>query len=258
MMTKEELAKKLLDVYETKLACAPIRDLMAVQSIEEAYAIQQIQIEHWLQAGRRPIGRKIGLTSKVVQKQLGVDQPDFGMLFDDMAYGSGDEIDTSRLLQPKAEGEICLVLEKDLTFEKHTTNDIIAATAYALPAIEIVDSRILDWNIQIYDTIADNASSAMLALGSTPVTLSKIDLELCGMVIEKMGQPVSSGAGLACLGNPLNAAVWLADKMVELGQPLQAGDLILTGSLGPMAPIKSGDSFRARFSGLGNLDIHFS
>ncbi len=255
---RAELAQQLLQAYSNGKPCAPIRDRMEIQTVEEAYAIQQLNTDHWLAQGRRLIGRKIGLTSKVVQTQLGVDQPDFGMLFADMAYASGAEIDYAPLLQPKAEGEIALVLEKDLTQEKHTVQDIISATAYALPAIEIVDSRIENWNIKIYDTIADNASSGLLALGSQPVPLHQLDLELCGMVIERAGQPVSTGAGLACLGNPLNAAIWLADKLVELGQPLQAGDLILTGALGPMVNILPGDALRARFRGLGSVDIHFS
>ena len=253
-----QIAETLRKVYQTKTPCAPIREQMTKQSLEEAYAIQQVNTDYWIKKGRRLTGRKIGLTSKSVQTQLGVDQPDFGMLFADMAYGSGDIIDSSLLLQPKAEAEICLVLEKDLSFEKHTVQDIIAATAYALPSIEIVDSRIKDWKIKIYDTIADNASSAMYVLGSTPIPLSKIDVELCGMVIERMGEPVSTGAGIACLGNPLNAAVWLADKMVEVGMPLKAGDLILTGALGPMININPGDSIRSRISGLGEINIHFS
>ncbi len=253
-----QIADTLLKVYQSKTPCAPIRDLMTEQSLAEAYAIQQVNTNHWLKEGRRLTGRKVGLTSKSVQQQLGVDQPDFGMLFADMAYGSGDIIDSSLLLQPKAEAEIALILEKDLTFEKHTVQDIINATAYALPSIEIVDSRIKDWKIKIYDTIADNASSAMYVLGSTPVPLSKIDFELCGMVMERMGEPVSTGAGIACLGNPLNAAVWLADKMVEVGMPLKAGDIVLTGALGPMVNINAGDSIRCRISGLGEINIHFS
>ncbi|MEO1408403.1 MAG: fumarylacetoacetate hydrolase family protein [Bacteroidota bacterium] len=252
-----QLAQQIREAY-TSGQCPPIRDRMATRSVVEAYAIQQINTEHWLSQGRRLIGRKIGLTSRAVQKQLGVDQPDYGMLFADCCYASGAEIDYQQLLQPRAEGEIALVLERDLLHEKHTVQDIVSATAYALPAIEIVDSRIRDWNIHIYDSIADNASSGLVALGTQPVALHQLDLELCGMVLERAGQAVATGAGIACLGNPLNAALWLADKLVELGQPLRAGDLLLTGALGPMVNIRPGDALRARFRGLGSVDIHFT
>jgi 2-keto-4-pentenoate hydratase len=204
------------------------------------------------------VGRKIGLTSKTVQKQVGVDQPDFGMLYADMGYGSGDEVEYKTLIQPKVESEICLVLQRDLTFNRHNIQDIINATAYALPSIEIVDSRIKDWDIKIYDTIADNASSAMFVLGSRPVKLSKIDLEMCGMSLEVNGQLVSSGAGMACMGNPLNAAIWLADKCVEMGMPLRAGDIIMTGALGPFVNVRPGDSIRTKIEGLGEVNVHFT
>ncbi|MBN9428219.1 MAG: fumarylacetoacetate hydrolase family protein, partial [Burkholderiales bacterium] len=203
------------------------------------------------------VGRKIGLTSLAVQRQLGVDSPDFGALFADMAVGDGEEIAWSRLMQPKAEAEIALVLERDLAHAKHTVADLISATAYALPAIEVVGSRIANWDIKLVDTVADNASSGLFVLGTRPVKLSKLDLAGCGMTLERRGEQVSVGAGSACLGNPLNAAIWLADTLARLGTPLRAGDVLMTGALGPMAVINPGEVFTARIEGLGSVSAVF-
>jgi 2-keto-4-pentenoate hydratase len=193
-----------------------------------------------------------------VQKQLGVDQPDFGMLFADMCLCDGEEVAPGRVLQPKVEAEIALVLERSLPHEQNTVADILRATGYALPAIEIVGSRIANWDIRLSDTIADNASSGLFVLGSRPVKLSEFDILGCGMVMEKRGEQVSVGAGAACLGNPLRAAVWLADTMARLGSPLQAGDIVLTGALGPMAVARPGDVFEASIEGLGSVRAAFS
>ncbi|MBL8268377.1 2-keto-4-pentenoate hydratase, partial [Steroidobacter sp.] len=209
-------------------------------------------------AGRRIVGAKIGLTSQAVQKQLGVDQPDFGMLFDDMEFGDDAPIPISRLIQPKVEAEIAFVLEKDLDSERPTLAQVTTAIAYALPAIEIVDSRVRDWKISLFDTIADNASSGLYVLGGTPRKIDAIDLKLCGVRLENRGEPVSTGCGAACLGNPLNAVVWLAGTMARLGQPLRAGTTILSGALGPMVPVKAGEVYEARISGLGRVAAAFT
>jgi len=240
---------------------SPIRD--AIEGIkgvalEHAYRIQQINIQRQLTAGARRVGRKIGLTSTVVQAQLGVKTPDFGTLLDTMAFGDGEEIPFARTHQPKVEAEIALVLDKDLPHERHTIADIVRATAYALPAIEVVGSRIAQWNIGLLDTVADNASSGLFALGTRPVKLSDLDLVRCGMVMDRRGEQVSVGAGAACLGNPLNAAVWLADMMNRVGEPLRAGDILLTGALGPMVAVQPGDVFSARIEGLGEVRAVFS
>ena len=238
--------------------CAPLRELIGVSDIDAAYAVQQINTERWLQQGRRLVGRKIGLTSKAVQKQLGVDQPDFGMLFADMAVAEGEEIAIERILQPKIEAEIALVIERPLNHVKHTVADIINATAYALPALEILGSRIANWDIRLTDTIADNASSGLFVLGSRPVKLADFDIVQCGMLMERRGDQVSIGAGAACLGNPLHAAVWLADVMSRVGNPLQPGDIIMTGALGPMVAVSAGDVFEAQIEGLGRVSALFS
>jgi 2-keto-4-pentenoate hydratase len=192
-----------------------------------------------------------------VQAQLGVDQPDFGILFDDMGYGDAEPVPVSVLQQPKIEGEIAFVMGRDITSPEPTLVDVMQAIEYALPAMEIVGSRIANWNIKFVDTVADNASSAAYVLGSTPRKLSEFDLRMCGMAMTKRGEPVSTGAGAACLGNPLNAVLWLARTMARVGSPMRAGDLVLSGALGPMAPVKPGDIFETRINGLGTVKAVF-
>jgi 2-keto-4-pentenoate hydratase len=236
---------------------APVRQLLPEGDLDSAYAVQRHNTNRALKQGRRLSGRKIGLTSLAVQKQLGVDQPDFGMLFADMAFADGEEIPWARLMQAKCEAEVALVLERDLGDEGLTMAGLIAATAYVLPAIEIVGSRIERWDIKITDTIADNASSGLYVTGNQPVKLADVDLRLCGMVMERRGDPVSYGVGAACLGHPLNAALWLARTLVRVGQPLRAGDLVLTGALGPMVAVQPADVFEARIQGLGSVRAVF-
>ena len=251
-------AQRIRNAWRTGRPCRPVRDQVGPKNLDGAYAVQQTNTDLWVKDGRRISGRKIGLTAKTVQKQLGVDQPDYGILYADMEVVDGDEIATERLMQPRAEGEIALVLDDDLVDDQLTLVDLIEATAYALPAIEVVGSRIAKWDIGIVDTIADNASSGLYVLGTRPVGLHEIDLRHCGMVMERRGDQISVGAGVACLGNPLNAALWLARKMVEVGMPLAEGDVILTGALGPMVAVVPGDVVEVRISGLGSVRAAFS
>lgn len=253
----DALATRLRQAGETGMATAPIRDEISAGDVATAYAIQKANTEVWLAAGRRLSGRKIGLTAKAVQKQLGVDEPDYGMLFADMALGDGEEVALSRVMQPKVEAEVALVLERDLDMPDCTVAELIRAVAYALPAIEIVASRIRNWDIRLVDTVADNASSGLYVLGAEPRRLEGLDLRLAGMVMELRGEPVSLGAGAACLGNPLNAAVWLARKMVAVGAPVKAGDVIMTGALGPMVAVNAGDVIDVRIGGLGSVRAVF-
>ena len=264
-LTIQTLAQSLDKALKTQQAIAPIREDIEriaaatnTSAIEVAYAIQNEVTAMQLQQGARLVGRKIGLTSKSVQQQLGVDEPDFGSLFAHMAYGSGDEIAINQWIQPKVEAEIALVLDRDLTHEHHTLADLINATAYVLPAIEIVDSRIQNWDISLLDTVADNASGAAFILGTQPVKLSQMDLARCGMIMTSQGEEASVGAGAACLGNPLNAAVWLANTMVRLNTPLKAGDILLSGALGPMATLKSEDAIRVDIEGLSQVTARFT
>lgn len=250
-------ADRLFEAAQSGTACEPIRDLLVEGDLAAAYAVQEINTKRALESGRVLAGRKIGLTSKTVQKQLGVDQPDYGMLFADMAVPDGWEIAAGRLIQPKAEAEVAFVLGRDLDREHITAADVMRAVEYVLPAIEVVDSRVAGWNIRILDTIADNASSGLYVLGNEPKKLDGLDLRLCGMVMEVRGEPVSTGAGVACLGHPLNAVWWLAQVMARVGRPLKAGDTVLSGALGPMVAAARGDVMEARIHGLGSVRAVF-
>lgn len=251
-------ADLLFEAARSGIPCAPVRTLLAEGDIAGAYAVQELNTQRALAAGRRLAGRKIGLTSTAVQKQLGVNQPDYGMLFADMARGEAQDVSLAEVLQPKVEAEIAFVLGRDLTHEQLTTADLFRAIEYAVPAVEIVGSRVQNWDIRITDTIADNASSGLYVLGSRPVRLPDFEPRLCGMVMEKSGEPVSVGAGAACLGSPLNAALWLAQVMARAGHPLHAGDTILSGALGPMVSVQPGDVFDVRIEGLGSVRAAFA
>ncbi|WP_299597669.1 2-keto-4-pentenoate hydratase [uncultured Microbulbifer sp.] len=254
----EIVAKQLRQAAASGKPCAPVRSLLPDGDIEMAYKVQAINAQHGRDSGRRVCGYKIGLTSPVVQQQLGVNQPDFGVLFADMCVADSGEIPLNAVLQPKVEVEVALVLERDLDMEMPTVTDLIRATAFVLPAIEVVGSRVQNWDISIVDTIADNASSGLYVLGNSPKKLDGLDLSLCGMTLRRAGEPVSTGVGRACLGHPLSAAAWLARTLVKLGEPLLAGDVLLTGALGPMVNVNPGDRFEARVSGLGSVSVGFA
>lgn len=256
--TLERIAGALRQAALDGRPIAPVREELAPLGIDGAYAVQDINTRHHLAAGRRLTGRKIGLTSVSVQQQLGVDAPDFGMLFADMELAPDEEIAPGRVLQPKAEAEVAVVLERDLDGEQLTLAQLISAVAYVLPAIEIVGSRIGNWDIRLLDTVADNASSGLYVLGTRPRKLSEVDLRLCGMLMERRGQVVSHGVGAACLGHPLNAALWLARKMAEVGRPLRAGDVVMTGALGPMVAAAPGDVIHTTIAGLGAVQAAFA
>lgn len=257
------IAARLREAERSREAIEPVRGETALggiplDDVSSAYAVQQLNVDARLAAGERIVGRKIGLTSHAVQKQLGVDQPDFGALFASMAYGDNQPMPLASLIQPKVEAEIALVLKRDLVHDKHTYVDLIDATDYALAAIEVVDSRIRGWDIRFVDTVADNASSALFVLGSRSVALADLDLAAAAMTLERDGVVLSSGSGAACLGNPLNAAIWLADRMAQLGTPLRAGDVVLTGALGPMVAVKEPGTYTVHIEGLGSVRATFA
>ncbi len=256
MIGADAIAARLRAAY-AQGPVAPLRDGLDPRDAAGAYAVQAANTAHWLAQGRRIAGRKIGLTAKAVQAQLGVDQPDYGVLFADMAIDDGGVLLASTVVQPKAEAEVALVMARDLNDPEAGTQQVLAAVAYALPAIEIVDSRIADWKITFADTVADNGSSAFYVLGNEPQSLAGLDLRTCGMAMEINGVVASHGAGVACLGHPLNAAAWLARALAAVGEGLKAGDVVLTGALGPMAAIKPGDAVRASIGGLGSVGFTY-
>lgn len=253
-----DAAQALQNSRDTAKPISRVSERFDISTVEDAYAVQDLNTERALQAGRRLSGRKVGLTSFAVQQQLGVDQPDFGMLFADMEVCDGGVIDCSQLIQPKAEGEIAFVLKRDLPAVDTTLAELVSAIDYVLPALEIVDSAIEDWKITLVDTVADNASSARYVLGKIPVPLAQLDLSLEGMTLHKNGELVSTGVGAACLGNPLDACLWLAQTMAKAGRPLLSGDVLLSGALGPMVAVSAGDRLHLRLTRLGDVSCQFA
>jgi len=253
-----QAAQSLREAKETGKPVAPVRDLISAGGLDAAYAVQEVNTRKAVADGRRLVGRKIGLTPVAVQRQMGVNQPDYGMLFADMDVPEGIPISLDQVIQPKVEAEIAVVIGRDLPHPDVTTAEMIRAVEYVVPAIEIVDSRVADWDIKIWDTIADNASSGLFVLGAVPRKLDGLDLRSCGMVMEVKGDPISVGAGIACLGSPITASVWLARVMAKAGRPLLEGDVILPGALGPMAGVSRGDMVEARINGVGTVRAAFA
>lgn len=250
-------ARLLRDAYANG-AVAPLRAWLEPTDSVGAYAVQEANTRYWKDQGRRIVGRKAGLTAKAVQAQLGVDQPDFGALFDDMRVDDGGRLDPARCIQPKAEAEIAFLLVADLPNADTTPEDVAAAVASVHAAIEIVDSRIADWKITFADTVADNGSSAYFVLAEHGLPLAGLDLEGAAMEMRINGEVVSTGIGSAALGNPLNAAAWLARTLATRGDPLKAGDVLLAGALGPMVALTPGDVVCAEVAGIGACSFTFS
>jgi 2-keto-4-pentenoate hydratase len=253
-----DAADRLREATRNGVPCLPVRDLLGSADIGSAYAVQQALTRSRLDAGARIVGRKIGLTSPAVQRQLGVDQPDLGVLFDDMDESGRAEISCTGLLQPKIEAEIAFVLGADLIDGDLDPDQVRGAVEYAVAALEIVDSRIAGWDITITDTIADNASSGRFVLASTRVGLDAFDPVDAIMEMTVDGVLASQGSGAACLGDPLLALAWLAHTARALGDPLRAGQVILSGALGPMAPVGPGTAVTASITGLGTVSARFA
>ena len=254
----ETLGDELFNAMRTCTVVDPLTSRHPDITIENAYHIQQRMLSNRLSAGERVVGKKIGVTSAAVMNMLGVYQPDFGYLLDGMIYNEGQAIDASTLIQPKAEGEIAFILKKDLMGPGVSNADVLAATECVMPCFEIVDSRIRDWKIKIQDTVADNASCGVFVLGDRAVDPRRIDLSTCGMVLEKNGEIIGTGAGAAALGSPVNAVTWLVNTLGRLGIGMKAGEVILSGALAAMSPAKAGDNFRVSIGGLGNCSVRFS
>jgi 2-oxopent-4-enoate/cis-2-oxohex-4-enoate hydratase len=253
----QQLGDELYDALQACRVADPLTTRHPGITIEDAYAIQQRLNARRVAAGETVIGKKIGVTSKAVMNMLGVYQPDFGLLTDGMVYNEGEAIPASRLIQPKAEGEIAFILKRELQGPGVSAADVLAATEGVMACFEIVDSRIRDWKIKIQDTVADNASCGVFVLGDRVVDPKAVDLNLCGMVLEKNGEIVATGAGAAALGAPANAVAWLANTLGALGIPLKAGEVILSGSLAIMVPVQAGDSLRVSIGGIGGCSVRF-
>ena len=252
-----QLGDELHEALVARRTVAPLTSRGLDLTIEDAYRIQERMVSRRLQAGERVVGKKIGVTSKAVMDALDVHRPDFGWLLSGMVHAEGEPIPAERLIQPKAEGELAFVLKRDLKGPGVTAADVLAATDFVVPCFEIVDSRIEGWKIRIEDTVADNASCGVFVLGGTAVSPRDVDLRLGGMVFEKNGEVVATGAGAAALGSPVNAVAWLADTMGRLDIPLRAGDVILSGALAAMVPVRAGDSVRVEIGGIGGLSARF-
>ncbi|MFZ3302213.1 MAG: fumarylacetoacetate hydrolase family protein [Mycobacterium sp.] len=250
-------ADRLIAAGAEPRQCPPVRDVLGDHDIASAYAVQRLLTADSLARGRHVVGHKIGLTSPAVQRQLGVDQPDSGVLFADMQVASGTTVATDTLLQPKVEAEIAFILAEDLDGDLSDSR-IRAAAGVAIAAIEIVDSRVRDWSISIVDTIADNGSSALFVLGSEVSAAADLDFVSRTMRLTQDGEVVSTGRGSECLGSPLNALRWLARTARENGSPLRAGHIVLSGALGPMVPVRPGSTYVADIDGIGSVEVSFA
>jgi 2-keto-4-pentenoate hydratase len=256
--------ERLARAQSTRVPCAPVRDLIGTDDLDAAYAVQQGLVQGRLSGGVTVVGRKIGATSKAVQDQLGVDQPDFGYLLSDMDVSDDDPISMRTLVQPRVEAEVAFRLARDIDVptDEITLDLVREAVDVALPALEIVDSRIADWDIGFTDTVADNASSGLFVVGTDGKPLSRPGVEGCEPVEVEMalsinGEVRSSGNGAACLGDPLEALRWLAVQSARYGDPLRAGQLVLSGALGPFVPFAPGDRVEASISGFDTLNVIF-
>lgn len=252
-----QAADHLARGFRLRRTVSPVRELLGVEDINLAYAVQQELVRRREATGGVVVGRKIGLTSPAVQQQLGVEQPDFGVLFADMDVTGAAAIPRGRLLQPKAEAEIAFILKEDLAEGELGDTQVRAAVDFAVAALEIVDSRIADWDITITDTVSDNASSGLFVLADKQLTLDEFEPRDVSMRLYANDVLVSQGSGAACLGDPLNALAWLARTAMQYGQPLRAGQVILSGALGPMVATPPGTRIRADIGVLGSVSTTF-
>lgn len=261
-MTPARIAALGDELYRALRTREPVEPLTAREpeiTLDDAYHVSRRLLERRLADGERVVGKKIGVTSKVVQRALDVHQPDFGWLTDGMRHDSGGELPIGRaLIQPRAEAELAFVLKQALRGPGITPADVVAATDCVRACFEIVDSRIRDWKIRIQDTVADNASSGLFVLGREAADPRRVDFFTCGVVVEKNGEIISTGAGAAALGSPLVCVAWLADTLSRFGVALEAGEVILSGSLVPLEPVQPGDRMRVTIGGVGGAEVRFT
>jgi 2-oxopent-4-enoate hydratase len=252
-----DLATQLQVAERAREPIAPLTVTDPDLSVTDAYRIQQINVDARIAAGGTVRGQKIGLTSVAMQEQLGVDEPDFGALFADMFVEEGKAIPVAELIQPRVEAEIAFVMAEELCGPGVSSIDALRAVAGALPAIEVIDSRVVDWQIGLPDTVADNASCARIVCGGKLTPIERLDLRLLGMVVTVNGAIAATGAGAAVFGNPITCVAWLANKLGEFGVALKPGDLVLAGSLHAALPVAAGDSIRAEVAELGSVTTRF-
>jgi 2-keto-4-pentenoate hydratase len=251
------IAQELFNAERKRLTLRPLTERFPEITPDEAYHIQLALIEMNKARGAKVVGKKIGLTSKAMQKMLNVDQPDYGHIFDNMVLQDAAVFRASELIQPKIEPETAFILDRELKGPGITPMEVLAATRFVVPALEIIDSRIEGWKIKLCDTIADNASSARVVLGNSPKRIDQLDLKLIGMVLEKNGDIVQTGAGGAVLGHPAVAVAWLANAVGQFGVRLGAGEIIMPGALCAAADVSAGDLLQATFAGLGSVSVRF-
>jgi 2-keto-4-pentenoate hydratase len=253
-----QLAKHLASAWVNREGVQPVTAINPELTIDEAYQIQLATINDAIQNGQKVTGKKIGLTSKAMQELLGVDEPDYGHLLDQMEVENGGTISPGQVLQPKVEGEIAFILREDLVGPNVTSIDVLKATDVIVPAIEVVDSRVKDWKITLEDTVADNASSGLYVLGGTPKKVTDVDVKQIGMALYKNGVLQNTGVGAAALGDPVKCVAWLANKLANYGITLQAGEVVLSGALSAAIEANPGDEFNVKFAELGEVSVKFS
>ncbi|MGG1674845.1 2-keto-4-pentenoate hydratase [Neobacillus sp. NRS-1170] len=253
----DQAYKHLLQADAEKKMVSPLTDLYPDMTVDEAYHVQIKAIDQKVQDGQQIVGKKIGLTSFAMQKLLGVDQPDYGHLLDRMEVPNNGIIALNELFQPKVEAEIAFVLRKDLQGPSVTLEDVLEATDYIVPALEIVDSRIVDWRIKLQDTIADNASCGLYVLGDEKISVADMDLTQVEMKLFRNGELMNTGYGSDVLGHPATCVAWLANKLSEYNVILKAGEVILSGALSAAIVAEKGDRFTAGFTGLGKVEVTF-
>ena len=253
-----QVAHELMDAESKHAPIPPITGRYPGFNVDDAYQVQSHVLEHRLSGGKKVVGRKVGLTSKAMQEMLGVDQPDYGVLLEDMLIEDGAEFPAAELLQPRIEAEIGFMLKADLTGPDVTAEQVLEATDYLFAALEVIDSRIKDWRIKLQDTIADNASSARVVVGAGRVSPAGLDLAREELVFECNGQEVGRATGEAVLGHPANAVAWLASTLHRRGVTIAAGQLIIPGALTAAIPVIPGDTVKATFTNLGTVSVRFT
>ena len=260
MLNEDQVRKYARELYDAERLRNPVRPLTERHpsiTTDEAYRIQLAWLEIKRAQGSNVVGKKIGLTSKAMQKMLNVDQPDYGHILDGMIVEDGGQFPVDQLIQPKIEPEIAFILDRDIKGPGVTSTQVLAAARFVVPALEIIDSRIEAWNIKLCDTIADNASSGRVVLGGYPKPIHSADLRLVGMVLEKNGEVVQTGVGAAVLGHPAAAVAWLANALARFDVVLKGGEIIMPGAICGAVDVKKGDVIQASFGGLGAVSVRF-